>query len=458
MLHSKGKLILRLTALVALLVGLAGISLPASTLAGDISGGTIVIVKVTDPAGGKDFQFTHNIVEVTAPHSFDLGDGQSFNLDHGQQKRFDDVLAGDYTVTETDPSVTPGGYTLTDVTCVESVVDHSPPPAHLGVKGPPSFPSSGNVGTRTATIGLDAGEIVTCTFTNEPDADGDGVPDSLEGTGDRDGDGVPDCEDYDPTGYFYDETTGQIIAGGQIAVTGPGAVVIAHDGSDGFYQFTTDGTAGTYTIGVTLPPGYAWSNTCLRQDPPPFDPTGGENPTVLGNGEDGDTGFLTSNACTDYYLTFDLAAGDPVIFNNNFPIGELFTLTVNVTGGGGGTGKETRNMAAGWSGRVTSDPAGINCGADCTNNYLENTVVTLTAHPGVKSYLASWSGDCSGTGLTAQVTMDADRTCTATFGYPVGGIVVPVDKLGLLAPWLGLAVLASLAALTVALVRRRRGG
>ena len=56
---------------------------------------------------------------------------------------------------------------------------------------------------------------------------------------------------------------------------------------------------------------------------------------------------------------------------------------------------------------------------------------------------------------------------------PVGGIIVPVNKMELLAlrpfgkaqgwlrsgraPWLGLAALASLAALTVALVRRRRG-
>ena len=53
--------------------------------------------------------------------------------------------------------------------------------------------------------------------------------------------------------------------------------------------------------------------------------------------------------------------------------------------------------------------------------------------------------------------MDADKACTAAFGYPVGGIVVPVNKLGLLAPWLGLAALASFATLGVALVRRRRG-
>ena len=39
---------------------------------------------------------------------------------------------------------------------------------------------------------------------------------------------------------------------------------------------------------------------------------------------------------------------------------------------------------------------------------------------------------------------------------PVGGVIVPVNRLELLAPWLGLAALASLAALTVALVKRRR--
>ena len=39
---------------------------------------------------------------------------------------------------------------------------------------------------------------------------------------------------------------------------------------------------------------------------------------------------------------------------------------------------------------------------------------------------------------------------------PVGGIIVPVNKFELLAPWIGLVTLASLAALTVGLVRRRR--
>ena len=39
---------------------------------------------------------------------------------------------------------------------------------------------------------------------------------------------------------------------------------------------------------------------------------------------------------------------------------------------------------------------------------------------------------------------------------PIGGIIVPVNRLGLLAPWLGMAALGSLAVLMVALIRRRR--
>jgi len=61
---------------------------------------------------------------------------------------------------------------------------------------------------------------------------------------------------------------------------------------------------------------------------------------------------------------------------------------------------------------------------------------------------------------TATIDLDPGETVTCTFTnvpqVPVGGIVVPVNKMGLLAPWMELAALASLAALTVALVRRRR--
>ena len=78
-----------------------------------------------------------------------------------------------------------------------------------------------------------------------------------------------------------------------------------------------------------------------------------------------------------------------------------YTLTVSRSGTGAGT--------------ITSAPAGISCGVDCTELYNSGTMVTLTAAPAVGSTFTGWSGGgCSGTG-TCVVTMDAAKTVTATF-------------------------------------------
>jgi uncharacterized repeat protein (TIGR01451 family) len=157
-------------------------------------------------------------------------------------------------------------------------------------------------------------------YKEELDSDGDGIPDCIEGPGDRDNDGTPDQEDYDPAGYIYNETTGEILSGGSISVSGPGAILYVEDGTSGYYEFYTDGTPGVYIVTVTPPPGYQFSTTCVPSDPPAFDPTGQANPVVLGHGENGSTGFLTSFDCTTHYLTFDLEPGDPFIINNNYPM------------------------------------------------------------------------------------------------------------------------------------------
>ena len=61
------------------------------------------------------------------------------------------------------------------------------------------------------------------------------------------------------------------------------------------------------------------------------------------------------------------------------------TLVVTVNGTGTGT--------------VTSSPPGINCGADCSEPYVFNASVTLTATPATGSIFAGWGGEgCSGTG------------------------------------------------------------
>jgi hypothetical protein len=66
------------------------------------------------------------------------------------------------------------------------------------------------------------------------------------------------------------------------------------------------------------------------------------------------------------------------------------------------------------SGTVTSVPAGISCGSDCTESYAPGTVVTLSAVAAGDSTFTGWSGGCTGTG-TCQVTMNAAVMVTATF-------------------------------------------
>ena len=66
------------------------------------------------------------------------------------------------------------------------------------------------------------------------------------------------------------------------------------------------------------------------------------------------------------------------------------------------------------SGMITSTPAGISCGADCTEVYTSGTVVTLTATPDGNSGFAGWSGACTGSG-TCTVTMNAAKNVAAAF-------------------------------------------
>jgi len=104
--------------------------------------GKIIINKVTDPAGGTGFGFTDNI---EAPYAFTLDDGGT--------KTFLDVPADTYTVTEDDP--TPE-FDLVNLVCVDDFDQNG-----YNVVG-----SSTHLGNGTATINLDPGETVKCTYTN----------------------------------------------------------------------------------------------------------------------------------------------------------------------------------------------------------------------------------------------------------------------------------------------------
>jgi len=103
--------------------------------------GTIIIEKITDPSGGTGFGFTNDIPSGPA----------SFILDHDGSQTFTNIPSGTYTVTEDNPNNL--DYYLTDLICMDS--------DGLGT------PSTVNLGSLTATINLDPGETVTCTFYNQ---------------------------------------------------------------------------------------------------------------------------------------------------------------------------------------------------------------------------------------------------------------------------------------------------
>ena len=67
------------------------------------------------------------------------------------------------------------------------------------------------------------------------------------------------------------------------------------------------------------------------------------------------------------------------------------------------------------SGTISSQPGGIECGLDCSEVYPSNTVVTLTAVPTAGWQFGYWTGACSGTASTCQVSMNAQQRVGATF-------------------------------------------
>ncbi|MCA9831683.1 MAG: VWA domain-containing protein, partial [Dehalococcoidia bacterium] len=119
--------------------------------------GTITIIKDTSPNANDDFDFS--TTGGLTPGTFQLDDNSGGSLPNTQT--FTNVPVGAYTVTEGLAA----NHLLTGLSCTD-----------------PDGGTTTDLGTRTASIDLDDGETVVCTFVNTPkptpgDADGDGVPD-----------------------------------------------------------------------------------------------------------------------------------------------------------------------------------------------------------------------------------------------------------------------------------------
>lgn len=104
----------------------------------------------------------------------------------------------------------------------------------------------------------------------------------------------------------------------------------------------------------------------------------------------------------------------------------------------GGVSDWTLTVAVNGSGSVSFSPAG-QPGSGNTRGYADGTAVTLTAAANAGAHFVSWTGDCSGTQATCQLTMTSDKNATAQFAtngggtdyYSVGGTVTGLTGSGL---------------------------
>ena len=67
------------------------------------------------------------------------------------------------------------------------------------------------------------------------------------------------------------------------------------------------------------------------------------------------------------------------------------------------------------NGYVSSYPSGIECGYACSETYSQGTTITLTAKS-LGDNFNSWNGACSGSSPTCTLTLDSDKTVSASFG------------------------------------------
>ncbi len=112
------------------------------------------------------------------------------------------------------------------------------------------------------------------------------------------------------------------------------------------------------------------------------------------------SGTGSASSCSSTPCAFTLEANSALTATfNAIPPG--FALTVTPEGEGTGT--------------VTSEPAGIDCGSECTAGFEKETSVTLTASPAPGSAFTSWKKCDTVEGRVCKVTISAAKTVGAKF-------------------------------------------
>jgi len=165
-------------------------------------------------------------------------------------------------------------------------------------------------------------------------------------------------------------------------------------------------------------------------DPPTVSIGGSPNPVDSGNSSTLTWSSTDATSCTAGASPINPNWTGSKATSGNQSTGALtqtttFTLTCNGPGGSGGSNTTvtvnpvvqnyTLNVVRNGQGTVTSQPSGISCGSSCSASFLEDTSITLTATPISGWRFVNWSGDCSGTINSCNLTMNGTKSVTAKF-------------------------------------------
>ena len=274
---------------------------------------------------------------------------------------------------------------------------------------------------------------------------------------------APECYNdarIEDSGIGVTVIAGQTTAGidAQLAFAGQMTLTVAKDGSGS----GTVGGGGTYAYNTLVTPTAVaavgsiltgWTpascsapffltadKTCTATFAPSYALTVARSGTGSGTIASVPTGIDCGSDCTESY-----AGGTSVTLTATPAAGSKFA---GWSGACTGTGSCTVTMSAAKSvaatftalpkytltvvksgtGTVTSDPAGIACGSDCSEAYISGSTVALSASPETGSTFAGWSGACSGSG-GCTVTMSAAKSVSASFRlstYPIAAVANPV--------------------------------
>jgi Tol biopolymer transport system component len=205
--------------------------------------------------------------------------------------------------------------------------------------------------------------------------------------------------------------------------TSPYRMTFGGSGNDVAYAVEVDARGSAYVVGDTTSPNFprvspfdAQLNGVVDALVLKLDPLGQlvystylggpGNDQALGLALDGTTLWVGGTTGGNFPI-----AGNPMdpSYNGNsdgfiarfsdFQEGESHLLTVTRQG----------------NGTITSAPAGISCGTDCTQSYLHGTGVTLTATASPGWSFTGWKGCDTANAATCNLTMNDARTVAAVF-------------------------------------------